>query len=259
MSGSDNEPNTAGGQPDQGGQSGQGGQPGGGQQQGGTGPTPQRGGGGGESPVDALQRPGPQKYIRGIAILSAAAGAAFSIMMILVMKIGGFPVLPAAVQQARNLAGAAAGTGAGTGAVQGPSPTQQINAGVSTSHEVIITYMSTELAPFIAFGLALVVGVLIATQMSDKPQAKLATAGAGMFVGGLLVVFISSVLISLLGPSLPQSLISGAGAGSAAGAVNPGLAEAQWGNIIINGILAGIGSGAAAAAMVFSLDNYFLD
>ena len=265
MSGSGNQPNQGGDQPQQGGQA-QGGQPQGNQAQGGQphqGGQPQQGDygqppqGGGESPVDALQRPGPQRYLKGIGILSGIAGVAFSVMMILVMKIGGFPVLPAAVQQARNLAAAAGG--ATTGGATAASPTQQLDAGISTSHQVIISYMSTELAPFIAFGLALVVGVIVATQMSDDGQAKLATAGAGMFVGGLLIVVISSALIGFLGPSVPQSLLSSAGAGGVAGAVNPSLATPQWGNIIINGILAGVGAGAGAAATVFSLDNYLLE
>jgi hypothetical protein len=91
--------------------------------------------------------------MKGIGILSGAAGAVFGIMMMLVMKVGGFPILPGAVQQARNFAAAA---------------------------------------------------------------------------------------------------------GAVAGAVNTGLAQPQWGNIIINGIVAGIGAGAAAAATVFSLDNFLL-
>lgn len=256
MSGSGNQSNQGSGQ-SQGGQPQ--GQPQSGHQQnaqsdGGYG-QPQQGGGS-ESAVDALQRPGPKKFIKGIGILSAAAGVAFSVMMILVMKMGGFPILPGAVQQARNLAAAAGGVGAG--GATAASPTQQLNAGISTSHQVIISYMSTELAPFIAFGLALVVGVLVATQMADSSTAKVATAGAGMFVGGLLIVVISSALIGLLGPSVPQSLLSAADAGAVAGAVNTGLAQPQWGNIIINGIVAGIGAGAGAAATVFSLDNFLL-
>jgi hypothetical protein len=176
--------------------------------------------------------------------------------MILVMKIGGFPILPEAVNQARNLAATAGQVG---GSQAGPSPTQQLDAGISTSHEVIISYMSTELAPFIAFGLAVVVGGLVATQMTDDGQAKLATAGVGMFAGGLIIVVVSSALIGFLGPSLPQSLLSAAGTGGVAGAVTPGLAAPQWGNIVLNGIMAGVGAGGTAAATVYSLDNFFLN
>ncbi|MFC7133742.1 MULTISPECIES: hypothetical protein [Salinibaculum] len=212
---------------------------------------------GGESPIDALQRPGPQRFLKGIAILSAVGGAAFSVMMILVMKIGGFPVLPAATQTARQAAAAAGQFQAGAGTSTAASPVQQLNAGISTTHEVIVSYMSTELAPFIAFALAILVGVLVATRMADDQQAKLATAGAGMFAGGLIIVVVSSTLISLLGPSIPQSLLSSADTtASLVGAVSPGLASAQWGTIVVNGILAGLGSGAAAAGTVYTLDNY---
>lgn len=255
MSGSDNQPNQGSEQRQRSSQpqDGHDQQPQGGQQPGGSGQPPE---GGGESPVDALQREGPKSYVKGIAILSAVAGVTFSVMMILVMKIGGFPILPEAVDQARNLAATAGQVG---GTQTGASPTQQLDAGISTSHEVIISYMSTELAPFIAFGLAVAVGGLVATQMTDDDQAKLATAGVGMFAGGLIIVVISSALIGFLGPSLPRSLLSAAGAGGVAGAVSPGLAAPQWGNIIINGIMTGVGAGGTAAATVYSLDNFFFD
>jgi hypothetical protein len=223
------------------------------QQQGGYGQPPQGTGGG--SAVQTLQQPGPMRFLKGSAILGALGGLIFSLMMILIGKIGGFPILPGATDTARSTAGVASTT-TGTG---GTSTQDAFDATLATSHETIIAYMSTELAPFLAFGLAIVVGVLVATRLDAAGSTKMATAGVGMFAGGLLLVVIASAVIGFLGPEIPDVLLRQQGLGAAAGAVDTSLASPEFGNIIFNGVFAGLGSAATAAATVFSLDNFMLE
>jgi hypothetical protein len=197
------------------------------------------------------------RFLKGSAILGALGGLAFAVMMVLIGKIGGFPVLPGATDTARTAASATS-VGAGAGGTAAGGGTQAFDAGLSTAHETIIAYMSTELAPFLAFGLAVVIGVLVATRLDDNSTTKLATAAVGMFAGGLLLVVVSSIVIGFLGPSVPQVLLSqaGGGAAAAAGAFDTSIASPQFTNIILNGVLAGVGSAGAAAATVFSLENF---
>jgi len=211
---------------------------------------------GGESPVQAIQRPGPMRFVKGSTILGATTGFVFAIMMVLIGKLGGFPVLPGATETARETAGSGVVGGVGQQEVSG---TEAFDATLATSHETLIAYMSTELAPFLAFGLAVVVGVLVGTRLDEPRTNKLATAGAGMFVGGFLLVVVSSLIIGVLGPSVPDILLEAQGVGSAASAVDTSLASPQFSNILLNGVFAGVGSGATAAATVFSLDSFMLD
>lgn len=196
------------------------------------------------------------RFVKGSTILGATTGIAFALMMILVGKIGGFPILPGATETARDAAESGAVGAAGQGDVSG---TEAFDATLATSHETLIAYMSTELAPFLAFGLAVVVGVLVVTRLDESRTNKLATAGAGMFAGGFLLVLVSSLLIGVLGPSIPDILLEAQGAGMAASAIDTSLASPQFTNIILNGVFAGVGSGATAAATVFSLDRFILE
>ena len=174
------------------------------------------------------------------------------------MKIGGFPVLPAATDTARQLAEAQAPTGGlESTATASPSSVELLNQGISTSHQVIISYMTAELAPFIAFGLALVVGTVVSTQTSEDMQSKFTVSGVGMLIGGFLIVLISSALVGFLGPSIPQSVLDSAG--TQASVVKPGLAAPQWGNIFMNGVMTGVGAAGAAIVTVFSLDTFFAE
>lgn len=270
MSGSGNQPNQGGGQsPQQGGQpqgqrggQPQGGQPQGGQPQGGQ-PQGQPQGGygqppqGGNSPLDQLQQPGPMRFLKGSSVLGAVGGLVFAVMMVLISKIGGFPVLPGATSTIRSQMTGGATGGAGGGAAAA-GQTQAFDATISTAHQTIIAYMSTELAPFLAFGLAVLVGVLVVTQLDDDSQTKMVAAGAGMFAGGALLVIVSSIVIGILGPSVPQVLLQQSGAGAFASAFNTSLASPQFMNIILNGIFAGLGAGATAVVTVFSLNNFFM-
>jgi len=212
--------------------------------------------GGGESPIQAIQRAGPMRFLKGSTILGATTGFVFAIMMVLIGKLGGFPVLPGATETARETAGSGVVGGVGQQEVSG---TEAFDATLATSHETIIAYMSTELAPFLAFGLAVVVGVLVVTRLDESRTNKLATAGAGMFAGGFLLVVVSSLIIGVLGPSIPDVLLEAQGAGAAASAIDTSLASPQFSNILLNGVFAGVGSGATAAATVFSLDSFMLD
>lgn len=190
--------------------------------------------------------------------MSGLAGIIFGALMVLVMKIGGFPVLPAATDTARQLAEAQAPTGGlESTATASPSSVELLNQGISTSHQVIISYMTAELAPFIAFGLALVVGTVVSTQTSEDMQSKFTVSGVGMLIGGFLIVLISSALVGFLGPSIPQSVLDSAG--TQASVVKPGLAAPQWGNIFMNGVMTGVGAAGAAIVTVFSLDTFFAE
>jgi Na+/proline symporter len=196
------------------------------------------------------------RFLKGSTILGATTGLVFAIMMVLIGKLGGFPVLPGATETAREAAGSGVVGGVGQQEVSG---TEAFDATLATSHETLIAYMSTELAPFLAFGLAVVVGVLVATRLDEPRTNKLATAGAGMFAGGFLLVLVSSLIIGVLGPSVPDVLLESQGVGAAASAVDTSLASPQFSNILLNGVFAGVGSGATAAATVFSLDSFMLD
>jgi hypothetical protein len=194
------------------------------------------------------------QFIKGSAILGSIAGLIFAVMMVLVGKIGGFPLLPGATDAARAAA-SEAGTIGGVNQ-QVANPEAVFDTTLATAYETNIAYTSTQLAPFLAFGLAIVVGVIIATRLNETQNINLATAGIGMFVGGSLLVIITSLIIGFLGPNIPDILFQAQGINSDfASSINTKLTSPQYTNIIVNGIFAGIGSGAVSAATVFSLNN----
>lgn len=202
-------------------------------------------GGGGSGRIDG-------GYVQSVVAFSAIGGIVFGLMMVVVGKVGGLPILPGATDAARSMTTRTT-----------PGAQQAFDSGLSLTHEVLIAYMSTELAPFVAFGIAIVGGVL-AAQRSEN-ASKLGSAVVATLVGGALFVLLSTVLIGFLGPDASSFLQTvsqvspGTGAspgvGAAAGAIDTSLASPQFGNIIINSVATGVGSALVAGVTVFSLDN----
>lgn len=212
---------------------------------------PQRGG---PSVVDKLQQPKPMGYLKGIVGSFAIGGLLLGGLAVVLGSLGGFSIVPQAVKTAQQLAGAAGESG--TTAAAGPA--QLLSQGLSTTHAALLTYIPNLIAPFIALTLAIVFAVVIATQMAEPKGTKLATAAVSTGVGAFVFILGSTLILGLLAPSIPQSLLTETGlAGSASvfGGGVGGLGTLQFGNLILNSVIIAVLSGLTAAGIVYAADS----
>ncbi|WP_181687284.1 hypothetical protein [Halorhabdus salina] len=248
------------------GQQGQGGQyPQGQQGQGGQYPQGQQGqqgtfaqgsGFGGSNLLNDLQRPEPKRYLKGIVGTMGIASVLLGVMTFLLGLIGGFPFVPGAVEVADSAASAMSASG-------GP----QVGQLMGTSHQLTIGYLTAEIAPFVAFGLAPLIGLFVATQMSEDAQTRRMTAGVGVFLGAFVFVLVTTVIASFVVPSLSAfAEAAGSSAGDLGGFGMAGatelsgsldnLSSIQFGNLLINSAIVGLMGGIAAFGAAYAADTF---
>ncbi|QGN08004.1 hypothetical protein Hrd1104_12330 [Halorhabdus sp. CBA1104] len=215
----------------------------------------QGGGYGGSSLLNDLQRPEPKRYLKGIVGTMGIASVLLGAMTFLLGMIGGFSFVPGAVEVAGSTASA-----------MGTSSGPQVGQALGTTHQLTIGYLTAEIAPFIAFGLAPLIGLFVATRMSDDVQTRRMTAGAGVFLGGFVFVLVTTLMASFIVPSLSAfteaagSSAAGlgglpAGASEMSGSLN-NLSSIQFGNLIINSVIVGLMSGIAAFGAAYAADTF---
>ena len=190
----------------------------------------------------------------GIIATMSLAGILMGIMSVLLSVVGGFSALPGSVVTYRSeLQQATSGTG---GLQDGQSEIQVLNQAISTGHEAVVTAVSTEVAPFIALMLAVVVGVALAVKSSDDDI--LVSAGVGGLVGGflfmVLAVFVTSLVYPSIGEDVPSSLYY---TFSGFAGENGALLSLQMTNLLINSVIVGIVTGLTAATSAFSVERFF--
>lgn len=195
-----------------------------------------------ESPIDIIQRPGPQQYLKGTVGLMAAFGVLLGVGAYLLGAVGGFSILPSAIQDVQSL-------------VSGQQA-QALNEAITKTHEGFLAYFTNELAPFLGFLLAPLIGVVVGTNMEDSKRAKLTTAGASVFTGTVVFVVILGFFASLLVPEVPQSAADSV-AGGVSSMVSTDAGSLNYGTLITNAIVVAIPAGLAAASTTYFYDEYF--
>jgi hypothetical protein len=195
---------------------------------------------GSESFLDAVQRPTPTRWVKGIAGTMASVGAFISIGVFLIAELGGRSLMPGAVQTFEG---------------------GQVGQMITTGHQLTLAYVTNEIAIFLSFLMAPTFGALVAFRMEETNEAKIATAGTGVAVGAFAFVLIVGFVSSVIVPPPPPTMTSGMNLGSIAsgtGAVsNLNLGSLDFGNLIINSILVAIPAGIGAATTVYFDDKYF--
>lgn len=197
-----------------------------------------------ESITDAVQRPGPQSYIKGITGLMAAMGALLGLGIYLVAQIGGRSLLPGIVDEFSGTSG--------------------VEETLAATHQLTIAYIANELAIFLAFLMAPLFGFLVAFKMDDTEQAKMGAAGVGVALGTVAFTFILVIMASMVTPSAGDVMAAASGLEGASGASTQAemiqgmdLGSINIGNTLTNAILIGIPAGGAAAAVVYFDDRFF--
>jgi hypothetical protein len=178
-----------------------------------------------------------------------AAGILLGVMVFLIGTVGGFTILPEATDTAQSMAEQSG---------QGDT----LDNTLSNTHQTLLGYLTGQIAPFIAFLMAPMFGLVAGTQMSSARKTKQFTAAAGTFVGAILFVFIVTFIASMVVPDLTDfplgALGTGMGGGEAAAlsAVETGLGSIQFLNTLINGVIVGLLSAGTAAATVYITDDF---
>lgn len=171
----------------------------------------------------------------------AAAAALLGILVFLLGNVGGFPLLPEAVTQAQEQT----------------QSTAVVDDALSSSHQLLLAYLTAELAPFIAFLMAPLFGMLAGLRMTVAPRTKQLTAAAGTFAGAVVFVVVVTLFASFV---VPEASDFGPAASLAGAQQNPdaatGLGSIQFGNTIVNGLLVGLLAGATAFATTYSIDGF---
>lgn len=198
-----------------------------------------------ESITDAVQRTGPQRFIRGIVGLMAVMGALLGLGVYLVAQFGGRSLLPGIVSEFSGTSG--------------------VEETLAATHQLTIAYMANELAIFLAFLMAPLFGFLVAFKMDDTKQAKMGAAGLGVALGTIaftfIVVFIASVVTPSAGDvmSATSSLEGTSGAAGTEAEMVQGmdLGSINIGNTVTNSVLVGVPAGIAAAAVIYFDEEFF--
>lgn len=198
-----------------------------------------------ESITDAIQRPGPQSYIQGIAGTMAVMGVLLGVGIFLIANLGGRSLLPGMVSEFSGMGG--------------------VEETVTASHKLMIAYMANELAIFLAFLMAPLFGALVSFKLDDTRQAKMGTAGVGVALGTIAFTFIVVIVASMVTPSAGEFLSAANQLEGASGASDPQMQAVQGmdlgsiniGNTLLNSILIGIPAGIAAASIIYFDENFF--
>ena len=192
----------------------------------------------------------------GIIATMSIAGVLMGIMSALLSLVGGFPSLPGSVTQTRS---ALQDLSANSGGLQqsGQSELGALNQAISTAHEAVVTGLTTELAPFVAFVIAVAIGVGLAVKSTD--DSPVATAGVGSLIGGFLFILLAVFITSIFYPSVPTGESATTITGTFSGLANQNgtILKLQLTNLLLNSVVVGIVTGLTAAASAFSVDRFF--
>jgi len=209
--------------------------------------------GGGGNALDALGEGEPNKYLKGIISTMATVGILLGVLVFLLGAIGGFAVLPGAYDDARQeIEQQASDTG-----VPGSSQVSAdyIDKVESSTYKTLNGYLVSLIAPFIAFLMAPIFGIAVAFQMDDG--SKVQTVAAGTFVGAILFMILATFIASLSIPDATAFLPDGLGElATAQMDVSTALGSVQFLTLLIDSVVVGTVTAAAAAATTFSIDNF---
>ncbi len=194
--------------------------------------------------IDAVQRPLPKSYVKGIAGSMAAMGALLGVAVYLIASFGGRSLFPGIVQEFSGTAG--------------------VEESLAFSHQLVMAYIANELAIYLAFLMAPVFGALVAYRLDDTTEAKMGSAGVGVALGSIAFVFLVVLFSSLTTPSA-SDLIAAQEALPGASAVGyqeqfiegMSLGSIDVGTTLINSIAVAVPAGVAAAAVVYFDENFF--
>lgn len=183
------------------------------------------------------------------------AGVLMGVLSALLSVVGGFSALPGTVVQVQSALQQQ--NSLGSGLQQGQSELDALNQALSTAHETVVTGLTTELAPFVAFVLAVAIGVGLAVKSDDSGNVM--TAGVGALIGGFLFVALSVFVTSLAYPTIAVGQGGAAlGAGFADLATETGaILQLQMTNLLLNAVVVGIVAALTAAASAFTVDRFF--
>lgn len=214
-------------------------------------------GGGGGNGLDALGSGEPNQYLKGIISTMATVGLLLGVLVFLLGIVGGFAVLPGAYDDAKSDIGQ-------QGGVDGVPATSQVNADYvdkveSSTFQTINGYLVSLIAPFLAFLMAPIFGAVVAFRMGPNSSKEL-TVAAGTFVGGILFMLLATFIASLSIPDIAAFAPEGTGALVSAAAeeegVSTGLGSVRFLKLLINSVVVGAVTAAAAVATTYSIDNF---
>jgi len=209
--------------------------------------------GGGGNALDALGGGEPNKFIKGIISTMATVGILLGVLVFLLGMVGGFAVLPGAYDDARQDIEQQASDTNVPGSSQVSS--DYIDKVESSTYKTVNGYLVSLVAPFLAFFMAPIFGAIVAFEMDGG--SKVQTAAVGTFVGGILFMILATFIASLSIPDATAFLPDGLGGlATAQTDVSTALGSVQFLNLIIDSVVVGAVTAAAAAATTFSIDNF---
>jgi len=212
--------------------------------------------GGGGNALDSLGDGEPNKFLKGIISTMATVGILLGVLVFLLGMVGGFTVLPGAYDDARqDIEQQASDTDV-------PASSQvssdYIDKVESSTYKTVNGYLVSLIAPFLAFLMAPIFGAVVAFQMDGG--SKVQTAAAGTFIGGILFMILATVIASLSIPDIAAFVPEGMGSAVTqqfeAEGISTGLGSVRFLKLLINSVVVGAVTAAAAAATTFSIDNF---
>lgn len=168
----------------------------------------------------------------------AGSGLVLGVMIFLLNAIGGLTIVPSTVKQMQSSSGmASAGVGVALGWANGLS----------------LTYLTAELAPFIAFALSLALVAVVVSRMHETRKNKVTVAALGVFVGAFLFVALSTFTASIVGPTIPTGgMAVGTGFSQPSGAASAGMSQSiNFGPLILDSLIIGVGCSILASLTTY--------
>lgn len=198
-----------------------------------------------ESVVDAIQRPSPKNFVKGITGIMAVMGVLLGVGLFLVSEIGGRSLLPGIAQELSGVDG--------------------LEEGLAFSHQLTTAYIANELAIYLAFLMAPLFGLLVAFKMEDTKRAKMGAAGVGVALGTIVFTFVVVMVASLIAPTGSDLMAVESAAPTDTNTVDAQEQIAEGmdfgsiyvGNTFLNSALIGGFAGLAAASIVYFDDKFF--
>lgn len=176
--------------------------------------------GGAKSVTDLLDEPETKQYVKAIVGTMAVVGLALGLLVFLMGSVGGMAFTQDGAQQ--NL-----------------SPEQQTYQDKQYKASLVNSVMQN--APFVAFAIAAVAGLLVGARIGGGSKKAMVAAGVGALVGTVALVFLAEFVAAQQWPNFE----------------NQPSYSLDFGQALINSVVLGVLAGVMAAGGAWNVKNYF--
>lgn len=173
-----------------------------------------------KSVTDLLDEPETKQHVKAIVGTMAVVGLALGLLVFLMGSVGGTELTQ-------------------DGAQQDLSPEQQTYQ--DKQYKATLVNSVFQNAPFVAFAIAAVAGLLVGTRIGGGPRKAMVAAGVGALVGTVALVFLAEFLAAQQMPTFQ----------------NQASYSLDFGQALINSVVLGVLAGGMAAGGAWNVKNYF--